>query len=559
MGSVENCTEAAAAPPAPVSPEVSGPTRRPRVVLARRAWSWLKSRRQDVLVIGALLALCVLVKVLWLRPIDMYWDAGAKWHFVRQWSYANDFSHAQWSHHMARFGVHVPTYVVQLLFGTSSRVYYVTPIAIFSLGMVFAYLTASRLGGRAAGVLAALFMIFHPDMNRGATQLLPDGMIGTAALMAGYAFVRFHEEQDGAKRRWWLFGIAGACLWAYAIKESSVLLFPGVALAVFFSRRSYKEAALLCGALALYGVLETASFSLFTPYTHRLAVVQEKHGLYPPITFWGMFGRFAKLEPANQALFWLWTASVVYDAGREDKRRRLLLLLPLGYVFFVTFMVRRIDPLSQWLSFKPRYMWPAVPLFMTSVAVFLTECIRRVWSLHRRPRLESWRQGLVERPGLAICSLCAVLGFGTYLSERKDLDSHPLVTLPHDASILNDALRRNLPIVERAENPRALNTMVAVYMRPAYLAQSDLARGGRLPDIQEAIRFFGKGKKRRAYVLRDQSAYRDGELQALIADGCAISVAAKGGLRVDPSERLPERCKAPRGEPLPKAGPGGLL
>jgi hypothetical protein len=133
------------------------------------------------------------------------------------------------------------------------------------------------------------------------------------------------------------------------------------------------------------------------------------------------------------------------------------------------------------------------------------------------------------------------------------------VQVSHDANILNDALRRNLPIVEREKNPRALNTTYAMYMRSAYLVQSDLARDGRLPNIVEGVRAFRKPKKYRFYVLRDESAYRDGELQEIIADGCAVVVSARGGLRVKPSEKLPARCKAPRGEPLPKAPAGGLL
>src|SRR5690349_15385082 len=98
-------------------------------VLARALEALDGSGAQEALTIVSLLALCVLIKVLWLTDVDIYWDAGTKWHFARQWAYANDFSHATWSHHMARFGVNIPAFLVQKLLGTGARVYYVWPVA----------------------------------------------------------------------------------------------------------------------------------------------------------------------------------------------------------------------------------------------------------------------------------------------------------------------------------------------------------------------------------------------------------------------------------------------
>jgi hypothetical protein len=515
-----------------------------------RASAWLRAKELDeVLIVSSLLALCVLVKVLWLTPVDMYWDAGAKWHFVRQWSYANDFSHAHWSHHMARFGVNVPAYFAQLLFGSSARVYYVTPVALFTIGTLFVFATARRLAGLGAGVLGALFMTFFTGMTRSASQLLPDGIAGTAAVIAGYAFVRFHEEQGKARARW-LVGIGLACVWAYAIKESSVLLFPGVVVAVWLSRRSYKEAALLIGVLALYALLETAGFRLFTPYAHRLAVVNEEHGLYPPMTFFELFGRFASLDAPFQMLFWLWVASVLVDLSSGNRTKKLFLLLPLGFVFCLTFAIRRVNPIVLWESFKPRYMAPAGPLFVVSVSVLLASSLKQAWGRLEYPRLRLVDRFVVQNAALSTFGLCVALGLASYLYEQPHLKEHPLVTLRQQAQILNDAFRRNLPIVEQASNPRGLNTVYAVYMRAEYLAQSNLAVGGRLPDIQEAVRFLDR-RKRHAFILRDDSAYRRGELQALIDAGCAVTVRAGKTLTLSTGSKLPEECKAPRGETLP--------
>src|SRR5215207_5828077 len=141
---------------AAASPSGAPPAPRPALL------GWLERiDRTEVSIVAALAVLCVLVKLLWLTHLDIYWDAGAKWHFVRQWSYDNEFGgSAEWSHHMARFGVNVPTYFVQLLFGTDPGVYHVVPIGAFTLQVVFSYVLARHVAGRATGVLAALIMIF---------------------------------------------------------------------------------------------------------------------------------------------------------------------------------------------------------------------------------------------------------------------------------------------------------------------------------------------------------------------------------------------------------------
>jgi Dolichyl-phosphate-mannose-protein mannosyltransferase len=522
-----------------------------------RAWSsalMAKVRALDLdepLIIVSLLSLCVLVRVLWLRPIEVYWDATAKWHFVRQWSFANDFEHARWTHHMARLGVHLPTYLVQLVLGTATRVYHVVPIGAFALQTLMVYLLGRRLSGRAAGVIGALFMSLSPAMNRSASQLLPDGIAGTAAVIAGYALVRFHEEEGRARLRWLVAG-ALACAWAYAIKESSVLLFPGMCLAVWYSRGRLKEGLLFAGMLAAYGALETLGFRLFTDYSHRLAIIQGGHGYYPPTSFLGLFDRFNRLEPAGKLLFWMWFASVFYHLRSPDKRRRLLLIVPLGFILLLTFMVRRIDPLTVWQSAKPRYMAPAMGLMVVGAAVFVVDVLKRAggaWHWQPPKRAAAF---IGSFAGVSTFLVCASLGAVTYVRERPYLAEHPFVTQRRNAIILNDAFRRNLPIIERARNPRGLNTVYGIYLKSTYLAQSDLARDGWLPNIQDGVRSTRIGKRRYGYVLRDASRYERGELAKLVKRGCAIVVTAPGSVHLNVTEKLPDRCRAPRGDILPR-------
>lgn len=456
---------------------------------------------------------------------------------------------------MARFGVNVPAYLAQLLFGTGPGVYHVVPIAAFTLQMVFTYLLARHLAGRATGVLAALIMIFFTGMNRNASQLLPDGMVGTVAVMGGYALVRYHEA-SGAQARRWLVAVGLCCIWAYAIKESSVLLFPGFGLAILLSKRSWKDALLFSAMLAVYALLETAGFRAFTQYAHRLAIVNEEHGQYPPTTFFGLFERFAKLGWPWGILFYAWVVAAVADVRSGDKRRHLLLLVAFGYVFFLTFLVRGIDPVMQWMAYKYRYMSPAGPFFILSIALALHDVARRVWSkvgpkLTWAP-LRALSGSLATHPASVTLALCSLLGVVAFVAERPYLDKHPLPEMFRHAAILNDAFRRNLPIVQRAPVPRGLYTIYQVHLQPEYLVQSDLGDGRVLPDTKEGVRFLRSGK-RYAYVLRDKSAYEDRKsLQRMIKQGCAVVITTpKSRLTLNVKRSLPKRCRAPKGGVLP--------
>ena len=81
-------------------------------------WQRAKDNWQDWLPVAALVALFLFVHRR-LDGLDVGGDAVSKWQFVRQWSYANDFSAAKWDHHMTRFGVNAVTWLVQKIFSTN--------------------------------------------------------------------------------------------------------------------------------------------------------------------------------------------------------------------------------------------------------------------------------------------------------------------------------------------------------------------------------------------------------------------------------------------------------
>jgi hypothetical protein len=555
MAAISSDEAAAAAPPAVPAPQSGGFTAGLRRISAN-------FDVQELCILLSVVALGCGLRILKLQPIEYYDDEVTRWHFVREWFYSHDFRHGQWTHHMARFGLNVPVFVMQALFGRKAHVYYYWPVASFTLQVALVYLTAKKLGGRGAAVLAALFLSVFGGLDRGASQLLPDTFSCTAMVLVCYLLARY-QEADLERRMSWLIGTGLAFVWAYEIKESNLLFLPGTAAAVWLCRGRFRDGVWFCCVLFAAIALETLAFRLFTQYSSRFAIVGEAHGDIAAAGFWTLFDRFTRLEPAWQMLFWMWLPSALWLAGSRDRRLQSLVLIPASFIFLLTFLVRSIHPMVIWTRFYSRYFDPVAPLLVIAVALFVAEGAKRLWPSVTPARLHSWPARMTRHAAACALVVCALVGLVEYAQAKASLPEHPLLETRRISAITNDAYRRNLPIVElRAKRGeleerrvRPLKLVYGVYLNDAQVATSDLARGGRLPEILDAVR----DGKRYSYVLHDARAYRGHDLETWINQGCAVVLheqknhlnAAPGvpSLIVEQNAKLPESCRAPEAQP----------
>ena len=530
---------------------------------SRVAEVWASVRRwaasTDAQVLACLLALCLLVRVLRLQPIEYYEDEVTRWHFVRDWFYSNSFRHGPWTHHMARFGVNVPLYFAQLFLGRHASVYYVWPVTAFALQVALVYLATKRLSGRAAGVFAALLLSLFSGMDRGASQLLPDGIGAAAIALVFYLLVRYQEPEAKHPLRW-LVGAGLAFVWAYEIKESNLLFVPGLCLAVWLCRGRFRDGVLFACILFAGIAVETAYFRIFTDYSSRFAIVEESHGIATAKNFWALFDRFTRLELPWQLLVYAWLLSTLWLLGSRDKRRLMLVLIPGTFVFLLTFMVRGIHPLVIWTRFFSRYFEPCAPLFVISVALFLEEAARRIWSAHAPARVSALPVTLGRWPVACTLGVCSVLGVLSYVAEDSQLPSPALTEARLISSITNDAYRRNLPIVQKRakrgeleeRRVRSLKAVYGIYLNDKVIVTSPAAKGGALPDILDTVH----DSARYSYVLYDPRAYSEREIEEWVERGCALVVTeAQDHLNAAPkvpaliltqTEKLPDTCQPPR-------------
>jgi hypothetical protein len=527
-------------------------------LIARLREAWASVDDSELTIVLALLALSVAIRLLRLQPIEYYDDEVTRWHFVRQLFYDNDFHHARWTHHMARFGVNFPLFLVQAVFGRHARVYYIWPLASFTLQVLFLYLTAKRLGGRAAGVLAASFLCVFTGLDRGACQLLPDTFGGTAMILVVYLLVRY-QEAELERRMGWLIGAGLAFVWAYEIKESNLLFLPGAAACVWLCKGRFRDGIWFCAILLLAIVIETAGFRIFTDYKSRFAIVEEAHGEITS-TFVQLFDRFTRLEPPWQMLFWMWVPSAFWLGAGPDRRKQALVLMPATFLLLITFLVRSINPIVIWTRFYSRYFEPAAPLFVAAVALFAVEALRRAWPIYAPLRFGELPARLTRHAAVLTVAACCLVGGTEYALARENLANHPLTETRRFSSITNDAYRRNLPIVQlrarRGEiedrRVRPLKAVFGIYLSDAKIVTSNGAKNNRLPDILDSVH----DGKRYSFVLHDPSAYREDEIDEWVERGCAVILteaknhltAATGvpSLIIKQSTKLSDSCHPPQ-------------
>jgi hypothetical protein len=99
---------------------------------------------------------------------------------------------------------------------------------------------------------------------------------------------------------------------------------------------------------------------------------------------------------------------------------------------------------------------------------------------------------------------------------------------------------------------RPLKLVYGIYLNPAHIVGSPLAKDGRLPDMLEVIR----DSKRYSYVLREPAAYDRGQIEEWVDSGCAVVLteaknhllAAQGvpSLILKLTQKLPADCSPPK-------------
>jgi hypothetical protein len=517
---------------------VSGPA--PARLLRRvqgRAASFLSEHGVDTLNIVSLVGLATAVFLLKLEPIGIGGDAIRKWFFVRQWFHADDFAGAKWDHHMARLGVNGLAYLAQLVFGHEGRAYYVAPVSAGVLQVVFVYLCGKRLGGRMVGVVSAFLLIAFPPEHMAASQLLPEVFSGAYAIAGAYFFLRYADETSARRRRVFLVG-SSLCLFAgYLAKETTVFYLPGFAVAIWMVAPGtrIKDLILFFAVFAVGVAGETAFYNVFTNYAHRLAVVRATHltdGPASETNFWGLFGRYEQADPMWRFAFYvLCGAALGVIAFAGDVRATAIVVMATSYFFFLTFLVRSVNPIVIWQAFRSRYLDQATPFALLVIGLFCTLAGREIFRRHTSPVWDGRVARLARHAGFVTLGVSVLAAYICY--RTVDLEENPLVTIPKMSVLVKNTYQRNLPVV----GARDQNGLWAAYA--LLLPDRLIMREGKLPTYDDVKR---NGETKR-YFVRYPSVYTADRLRRIIKRHCYIEAVGRDGhFFVRRMQFLPQEC-----------------
>ncbi len=521
------------------------------------AVAWLTGNAHDIAIMVALAALCLTHRIQTLEPVNTGGDAATKWQFVREWFFKHDFAHAEWNHHMTRFGVLVPAYVSQLLLGHGIRAYYAVPLAACVVQVIFVYACGKRLSGRLAGVLAALLLIYTSLMATAGSQLLPDLFTGTYGIAMTYLYLRYADAQ-GKARTAWLVGSALVAFVGYLAKETMVFFYPGMAIAIWLAARSsaarvplkaaLKPLFVFFGVLLVGLVLETIAYRVFTAYHSRASIVVASHighsdeGGRADTTFWKLFERYLHIDKGWVLAFYVFLPCWLGLLGfAKNYRVRGLLCVVGSFFFLLTFLVRSLSPMLLWQRFMSRYLDPTAPFVQLVTALFVVLVLQQLWQEQGDGRVGQ-QLGRLERYGATLLLIAsAALSVSSYLDLKQE--GPRALIQGHELSVItNDAYARNLPIVirrARAGGPAYARDVMAIYS--IYLDPKALQRNGRLPSFEEAKRVSGS----LTYLVKDPRAYGAAKLNRMLDAGCALEVReTTPTMSVSPWGTLPASCDA---------------
>src|SRR6187399_883510 len=364
--------------------------------LTANALGALKRHWQDVVIVSALCVLSLWVRRLTLWDIEGGGDAIKKWFFVKQWSYSNSFREITWNHHLARFGINGWAYLTQKLWGTDATVYFIAPVVAATAGVVFCYKLGQELGGRFAGLVAALWFTTTEPMERAGSQLLPEAF--EAAYVAGaiYFFLWYLRYQGSVKWRRVLLGLVGVLLFgAYLAKVSNLLFVPGILLAAWFYGGSRRDVLMLAAGLVACFLLETLWYNVFTEYGSQFQIISESHrgGTVKSVVhtvksgagggggggggggphaekvldltalLWKLLERYqVAWESIKFPLFLFIGASLGLAVFAQQPAAKVIAIIVFVQLFLTTFAIRQFSPIKVWLSNEPRYMIVLCPL-----------------------------------------------------------------------------------------------------------------------------------------------------------------------------------------------------
>jgi 4-amino-4-deoxy-L-arabinose transferase-like glycosyltransferase len=233
-------------------PDQASLEREPEQAPAGRHWLSGRPFRGMHLVEAAVIGLAVVALAYVYRSIVVPTDP---WHYVRS---AMEFPSKGWvALGYTRYGIVLANIPVAAVFGNAQATYYFWPILSSGLMAAGVYLIGRRFWGPVAGLAAVALLISNRVVFYNLTRGYPDIMSMAIFVGAILTALAARDQQANGRRAWpWLLATGFLLGWGFEVRETSMLVWPLIAVILVQRRHLLRTIALVVLPIAGWAALD---------------------------------------------------------------------------------------------------------------------------------------------------------------------------------------------------------------------------------------------------------------------------------------------------------------
>lgn len=403
-----------------------------------------------------LMVFCLFYKFFTFRMFDIGGDAINYWFAAKHIFY--NLPYIELDHQTARFGLIIPVWFTQFVFGTHPAVSLILPNLFFIIHVILIYRIGVIVKSPIAGFIAAALFMLCPHIIRFGGQVVTEAFAGPLLTACFYFLLRYND----ADRREMIYITLSALMlfWAYEVNETNIFFMPGFLLVILLFKRSLKDAFIFSAILFGLFIGETALYYLFTgDIMGRFHAITGHHlniEKLVPVDFPGLLARYTKSELWWRIPFFIYLIAL-YPLWKNGTVKIKAVAIPATIFFIIMlFAVKSINPLVPATPYKEVYLLVAVPFMAIILAIGSIEL-----SLFLKNRLGNgalYSLSPVKSVSIAvfvfIISAFVILSSGKisekagpYYNNPLKLSEHKIVGFFTFYRIFNNAYNKGTPIV----------------------------------------------------------------------------------------------------------------
>ena len=417
------------------------------------------SQKNERMMLFLLLMFIVIYKFFTFRMFDIGGDAINYW-FAAKHIYYN-IPYIELDHQTARFGLILPIWFSQLIFGIHPAVSLIIPNLFFIIHMILLYKIGAKIKSPTVGFISVLLYMLCPYIIRFGTQVVPEAVGGPLVTASFYLLLKY--KGDNTKEFLSLTLSAFLLFWAYCAHELDIFLMPGFLLVILLFKRNMKHAIFYSAILFILFLFETSVFYYYTgDIMARYHAITGHHFTlekFVPISFWQLFDRYTKTQLWWRIPFYIYLI-LLYPVWKKSDIIIKSVIIP-GVIFFLCmlFAVKSINPIVPALAYKEVHLLFALPFMIFVIAIFIDDTVQFVY------KKSDLLQKLVDPSPdhvkvwsgiIASITIISLIIFSTDLLPEKaspyynnplKIKDHKFLRFFSYYTIFNDAYENVIPIV----------------------------------------------------------------------------------------------------------------